>query len=243
MFMSSSMKAAIHLGPNYLANSEIYTHTKFEEIESLFNITQKLVMERAFWRDSECEMPGTFITFLDEISIISWSSDQMGKGKSMCLCWFRSMCWTDEGQPRSNVKMERSSGRTQDEKRHGRGNNWCELLQKWTLVLISVHRKSSQMHSRTTKRLLEKSNEWNLVRTKLVFARAKPKKRWWSAKNPAVPFSKWAMCSSLSWRNPRFDAHHACAMFFLKENLSATAANKWSPIKTWWTGSKKPSTS
>ena len=45
--MSSSMKAAIHLGPNYLANSGIYTNTKFEEIESLFNITQKLVMEHS----------------------------------------------------------------------------------------------------------------------------------------------------------------------------------------------------
>ena len=41
MFMTSSMKAAIHLGPNYLSNSEIYKNTKFEETESLFNITQK----------------------------------------------------------------------------------------------------------------------------------------------------------------------------------------------------------
>ena len=45
MFMSSSVKAAIHLGPKYLANSEIYKNTQFEETESLFNITQKLVME------------------------------------------------------------------------------------------------------------------------------------------------------------------------------------------------------
>ena len=30
IFMSSSTKAAIHLGPNYLANSEIYKNTKFE---------------------------------------------------------------------------------------------------------------------------------------------------------------------------------------------------------------------
>ena len=97
MFMSSSMKAAIHLGPNYLANSEIYKNTKFEEIESSSNIVQKLVMA---------------------YSSPSWaravfSHDQVGKGKSMCLCWFRSMCWADEGQSRSNRKMERSSGRTQ----------------------------------------------------------------------------------------------------------------------------------
>ena len=42
MFMSSSMKAAIHLGPNYLAKMEIYKNTNFEEIQSLFNITHKI---------------------------------------------------------------------------------------------------------------------------------------------------------------------------------------------------------
>ena len=47
LFTSSSMKADIHLGSNYLTNSEIYKNTKFEEIESLFNITQKLVMEHS----------------------------------------------------------------------------------------------------------------------------------------------------------------------------------------------------
>ena len=63
----------------------------------------------------------------------------------------------------------------------------CEPFQKWTLVLISVNRKSSQMHSRTTKRILEKSNEWKLVRTKFVFAKTWLKKRWCLAKNPVVP--------------------------------------------------------
>ena len=57
MFMSSTMKAAIRLGPNYLANSEIYKNRKFEEIESLLNITQKMVMEHSE-KDSECEMSG-----------------------------------------------------------------------------------------------------------------------------------------------------------------------------------------
>ena len=45
--MTSSMTAPIHLGPNYLANSEIYKNTKFENIESVFYITQKLVKERS----------------------------------------------------------------------------------------------------------------------------------------------------------------------------------------------------
>ena len=47
MFVSSLMKATIHLGLNCLANLEIYKITKFEEIESLFNITQMLGMEHS----------------------------------------------------------------------------------------------------------------------------------------------------------------------------------------------------
>ena len=47
MFMSSSMKAAVHLGPNYLTNLEIFKNTNSEEIEYLFNMTQKLIMEHS----------------------------------------------------------------------------------------------------------------------------------------------------------------------------------------------------
>ena len=43
--MSSSMKAAIHLGPIFLANLEVYKNKNFENIASLFNITHKLIME------------------------------------------------------------------------------------------------------------------------------------------------------------------------------------------------------
>ena len=42
--MSSPMKAAIPLGPNYMANLEVYKNTNFEEIQSFLNITQKLIL-------------------------------------------------------------------------------------------------------------------------------------------------------------------------------------------------------
>ena len=47
MFMSSLMKTAIHFGPNYLVNLEVYKKKNFEEIQSLFNITQKWIMEHS----------------------------------------------------------------------------------------------------------------------------------------------------------------------------------------------------
>ena len=91
---------------------ENYKNTQFEDIESVFNITQKMVREHSE-RNSECEVRGVFIAFLGEIGISQWSSDQKSEGKSMCPRWFRSMCWTDERHSWSDRKMERSIGRTQ----------------------------------------------------------------------------------------------------------------------------------
>ena len=47
MFMSSSMKAAVHLEPNYLANLDNDKNTNVEEIQSLVNTTQKLILEHS----------------------------------------------------------------------------------------------------------------------------------------------------------------------------------------------------
>ena len=46
MLMSASMKAAIHLGTNCSTNLEVHKNTNFEEIQSLFNATQKLILEQ-----------------------------------------------------------------------------------------------------------------------------------------------------------------------------------------------------
>ena len=76
------MKTAIHLEPNYLANMEIYKNTKFEEIESLFNITQKLIMDnreeilKVKWL--ECSSPSSTRSVL--------SHDQPIKGAKAKVC-------------------------------------------------------------------------------------------------------------------------------------------------------------
>ena len=62
--MSSSMKAAIHLRPNYLANLEVYKNTNFVEIGSLFNVTHKLVLEHS-------EEILSVKPLMDEISVVS----------------------------------------------------------------------------------------------------------------------------------------------------------------------------
>ena len=45
--MESSMKAALNLGKDFVKNSEIHLNTKFENVESVFDITQKLIQEQS----------------------------------------------------------------------------------------------------------------------------------------------------------------------------------------------------
>ena len=43
--MATTMKAAVHLGPNYTKNMELCKNANFEEIQNLFNVTQRLSMD------------------------------------------------------------------------------------------------------------------------------------------------------------------------------------------------------
>ena len=44
--MSTTMKAAVHVGPNYTENLEIRKNTNFEELKNLFDVTWRLVLDR-----------------------------------------------------------------------------------------------------------------------------------------------------------------------------------------------------
>ena len=39
------MKAAVHLGPNYIENLEVYRNTNYEELQKLFDITERLILD------------------------------------------------------------------------------------------------------------------------------------------------------------------------------------------------------
>ena len=45
LFMSTTVKAAIHLRPNYVEILEVYRNTNFEEIQDLFVTAQKLILD------------------------------------------------------------------------------------------------------------------------------------------------------------------------------------------------------
>ena len=42
--MSTTMKADVHLGPNYKDNLEVIRNTNFEELKNLFDITPRMML-------------------------------------------------------------------------------------------------------------------------------------------------------------------------------------------------------
>ena len=108
MFMSSSMNAAIRLGPNHLTNLEFYKNTNFEEIESLFNMTQKLMSEQT----------GEILNVKPlESSSLSWTRSVLSHDREARVRVYSDsvLCvgHMNDGK-KSNNKKRRSSGRIQD---------------------------------------------------------------------------------------------------------------------------------
>ena len=112
--MSSSMKAAIHLGPNYLANLDVYKNTNFEKIQSLSNITQKLILEHSEGilnvNTIESASPSWTRSVLSHDQVIQWTKSM----NNTFLLRFRSMLGKNDGKQRCNYKMGKSSGRIQN---------------------------------------------------------------------------------------------------------------------------------
>ena len=84
IFMSSSTKATIHLGQNFIENMTVCKNIDVEEIQDLFSITQRLV-----WDHSE-EIQNVKVT---ESTDCSWTRTKLShrqvikrtKGKSPCI--------------------------------------------------------------------------------------------------------------------------------------------------------------
>ena len=114
------------------------------------------------------------------------------------------------GKARQKCKTTRNTSQKRTKYRETGSNS----LLTWMWILISVTKKSAQMHSWRTKlwkknsqiRIQRPLKESKLVQIKFVFAKIWRRRRWCLAKNPAKLFSRWVMWSSLSWRHPWFNA-------------------------------------
>ena len=93
--MSTTMKAAVHLGPNYNEDFVAYMNTKFLELRTFFDITQRLILDQAFeilnvstiiWRFS----PWMRSTLLHDRAI-GWTGAKVHVHPDSVLCLGRCM--------------------------------------------------------------------------------------------------------------------------------------------------------
>ena len=112
MCKSSSLKAAIHLGPNYLANLEVCKNTNFDEIQGSFIVTQKLILEsEEFLNVRLLHGRGQYCL------MIEWSSGQKRKCVSTHIPFYAWESWMA-------AKMQLQDGKVKWE------NSPCPFLTK-----------------------------------------------------------------------------------------------------------------
>ena len=85
LFMSSSMRAAIHLEQNYKKNLETYKFTNFEHIESLFSVAQNLVVDNPSEILDSRSLCWTRST-LAHVQVKSWSKAKVRVYSHSVLC-------------------------------------------------------------------------------------------------------------------------------------------------------------
>ena len=114
LFVSSTMKAAIHLGLNYEKNFEILRCRNFDNVGNLFTLTEILVKENSTEILSvstiDCRLSCWTESTLAHDQVKKWS-----KGKGTNLLGLSTMSWENEFfKKRSKNKMVQSSERVRD---------------------------------------------------------------------------------------------------------------------------------
>ena len=89
-FMSSSMKATLHLGPDYTEDLEGYKNTNFKEIQNLCHSTQKLALEHCeeilTVKTIESASPSRTRSTLSHDQMIQWTKGKIHVHSDSVLC-------------------------------------------------------------------------------------------------------------------------------------------------------------
>ena len=80
--MSTTMKAAMHLGPHYVENLEVYKNTNFEELQNLFDITPKLMNVTTI----DWTSPSWTRSTLTQDQVITWTKAKVRVYSDSVLC-------------------------------------------------------------------------------------------------------------------------------------------------------------
>ena len=110
LFMASTMKAAIHLGPSYIENLEAYKNTNFEEFQKLFGITQKLILDHSeeilYVKPIECTTPSCTRSTLSHDQVIKWTKAKVSVCSDSVLCLGKMSDHSEANQKREGQVAE-----------------------------------------------------------------------------------------------------------------------------------------
>ena len=108
LVMSTTMKALVHLGPNYNENLVGCKNTNFKELRALFDITHRLIWEPSIEILNVCTMILRFTPWMRSTFVLP-PSNQMGASKNTRLLRFSFMSGKMYAHTGANAKMERST--------------------------------------------------------------------------------------------------------------------------------------
>ena len=90
LFMSTTMKSAVHLGREYQQNLIAYRNTNFEELKTLFDITLRLIVENSFeilnLSTMTCDFSPWMRSTLCHDQVIKWAKAKAHVHSDSVLC-------------------------------------------------------------------------------------------------------------------------------------------------------------
>ena len=89
LFMPTTMKASVRLGPSYNENLVACKNTDFKELRTLFDIAQKLILEQSVEILNISTMVGHFTPYHDQV--IKWAKAKGTRPLRFSLFWEKCM--------------------------------------------------------------------------------------------------------------------------------------------------------
>ena len=113
MFMASSTKAAIHLGPFFFEKKNSET-TRIQNSRTSRMCSTTLRRKKKIWRNSECEMPGLFITIMDVSNTVQRQGDQVGEFQFCILFGWNTNQEPQKQDGKDKLNISRRNQENQD---------------------------------------------------------------------------------------------------------------------------------
>ena len=172
--MSASMKAAIHMGPDCIKILEVCQNTNFEELQNLFDITQKLVhkqREILNVRMIECASPSWTRSSLAQDQAIMWSKAKV-RVFSDSVLWLGKMTDPTDANRRWEGQVEEFQQTDSHRELLGIDGEPIEL--EWNISQDLRHWKSSEKPRKTCK---NKTLNLKILKTEPSSCRCSDEKR------------------------------------------------------------------